>query len=155
MGGEGETSSSSDGIPALAFVYEAGRLQITIPRDIEGEGEPINPDSVAAAVVEVREQVQQAAMLRGFLNDARLAVSVELPGAVTETNARYVEDGVVTLVDLRFGAFFDLMAEDPELAARFQLAETTEDRQTVLEEINAYDGLRFEPEEVVTVRMAE
>jgi hypothetical protein len=148
----------ADVITALAFEYAPGgpsgpgTLRIRIPRNETGEGTPIHPDSVAALVEELQRQVQEATLLRGFLDSANLAVAVALPAPVAETNARYVEDGVVTLVDLRFGAFFDLMAENPELAARLQLAETAEDRQAVLRALNEYEGLRFEPEEEVFFR---
>ena len=143
----------SDLVPALAFAYTPGeQLRITIPREeTEAGAAPLDPDSVAAQAEEVRRQVQEAALLRGFLDDARLAVAVELPAPVAETNARYVEDGVATLVDLNFGAFLDLMAEDPELAARLQLAETAEDREAVLRALNDFEGLRFEPEQEVVV----
>src|SRR5690606_3953394 len=71
-------------VPALAFAYTPGRsLRITIPREeAEAGAAPLHPDSVAAQAEEVRRQVQEAALLRGFLDDARLAVAVELPAPV-------------------------------------------------------------------------
>jgi hypothetical protein len=153
--------AAQNALPALAFTYEGpapgagGRLRITIPRE-EGEaGAPLDSAAVAAQAEAVRQQVQEAALLRGFLEGARIAVTVELPGPVAETNARYVEGRTLTLVDLGFGAFLDLMEADPELAARLQLAETPEDREAVLRALNEHPGLRFEPEEEVFVRLAD
>ena len=151
--GDGPTSA----IPALAFDYAPGRsLRVTIPREETAEdAAPLDSAAVAAAAEEVRQQVQEAALARGFLEDARLAVAVALPAPVAETDARYVEDGVLTLVDLNFGAFLDLMEDDPVLAARLQMAETEEDREAALRALNEYEGLRFEPQEEVTVTFEE
>jgi hypothetical protein len=162
--GEAAGLSEGDGgdgapnmVPALTFAYEPGRqLRIAIPREGVAEGAvPLDSAAVAAQAEEVRQQVQEAAMMRGFLHDARLAVAVELPAPVAETDAMYVEDEMVTLVDLNFGAFLDLMEADPELAARLQLAETPEDREAVLRALNDFEGLRFEPEEEVVLRFEE
>ena len=155
--GSGLSGESQSSIPALAFAYTPGReLRVTVPREAAAEdATPLDSAAVAAKVEEIRQQVQQSALLRGFMNDARLAVVVELPAPVASTNARYVEGGVLTLVDLHFGAFLDLMEADPELAARLQLAETAEDREAVLRALNEHEGLRFEPEETVTVTFAE
>jgi hypothetical protein len=162
LAGEGAPEGAAENaLPALAFAYEGpmpgagGRLHISIPRE-EGEaGTPLDSAAVAAQAEVIRQQVQEAALLRGFLEGARLAVAVALPGPVAETNAQYVEETTLTLVDLGFGAFLDLMEADPELAARLQLAETPEDREAVLRALNAHPGLRFEPEEEVFVQLAD
>ncbi|MDX1421045.1 MAG: hypothetical protein R3181_13855 [Rubricoccaceae bacterium] len=158
--GSGEAAGLSEGggegagmVPALAFDYAPGEaLRITIPRETpDADAVPLDSAAVETQAAEVRQQVQEAAMMRGFLTDARLAVAVALPAPVAETNARYVEGDTVTLVDLNFGAFLDLMETDPEVAARLQLAETAEDREAVLRALNDFEGLRFEPEESVTL----
>jgi hypothetical protein len=160
-GEEAEDGKTSSPFTALAFAYEpgtdgrTGRLRITIPRDPRAGGTPMDSAAVAAKTEELRTQAQEAALLRGFLHGARFAIAVELPGPVTETTARYAEGNVVTLADLELGAYFDLLEEHPEVAARMELAETPEEQAAALRALNEHPGLRFEPEQEVAVRFGE
>lgn len=158
----GTDGGAGDVVPTLTFAYEPpmpgapGRLRIRIPRPGEaGSERPLDPDSVAALAEEVRQGVADAALFRDMLDEARFAVQVVLPSPPAETNARFVESGMVTIADFALESYFDLMAENPELAARLQLAETAEDREAALAALNAREGLRFEPEEEVVVTLGE
>ena len=159
--GEPQGEKSASPFSALEFAYEPGaagspgRLTITIPREGRGDGAPLDSAAVAAKAEALRAQATEAALLRGFLDDARLAVAVELPGPVTETDARYAEGRVVTLADLGLGAYFDLLGAHPEVAARMELAETPEEQAAALRALNEHPGLRFEPEEEVVVQFEE
>ncbi len=141
----------------LRFAYEPGALTILRERErAAADARPLDSTEVALKADSIRVQMEQGgAMARAFLEGARLAITVELPGPITETNARYAEDGTVTLADVDMASIIDLMIEDPEAAARMQLAETDADRQAAFERLGAQPGFRVEPEDEVTVRFEE
>ena len=87
-----------------------------------------------------------------LLGDARVSASIFFPGTITETNASYVDSTTVTLVDLLIGPMLDLMDENPELAARLQLAQSESQRQALLAEMAELGDFRFEVNNTVVVR---
>ncbi len=139
------------GLDGVTFSYEPGVLHIHIPHD-EGSGEDMHPDTLAAKTEEMRQQMEETGgMMRAFLADARFAVTIEFPSAISETNAAYAEDTKVTLADITFGPLIDLMQDNPELAVRLQEAQTEAQRQAILVEIGDMEDFRYEPGNEIVV----
>ena len=148
------TSDSPLGV-ALAFSYASGELTVRVPHaddSADASDEPINPDTLAALTEEISQQaMQQGALMKSFMGDARFFLALTLPSPVAQTNARYIDGDTLTVVDFRFGSFIDLMETDPELIARLQLASGSAERDSVLEALTANKGIRFEAEEEIRV----
>ena len=129
-----------------------GVLEIHIPREDEPETD-IHPDSLAVETEKIRQQMQeQGGLIRGFLGEARMSASIVFPGTITETNASYADSTTVTLVDILFGSMLDLMKENPEIAARLQLAQSESQRQALLAEMGELADFRYEANNDVVVR---
>jgi len=140
------------GLDGVTFAFQPGLLEIHIPREDEPETD-IHPDSLAAETEKIRQQMQeQGGLIRGFLGDARMSASIVFPGTTTETNASFVDSTRVTLVDILIGSMLDLMEENPELAARLQLAHSESQRQAVLAEMGELADFRYEANSDVVVR---
>ena len=141
------------GLDNVSFDFEPGVLQILVPRATEAAETDIHPDSLAAETEKIRQQMEeQGRMLRAFLGDAHLTASIVFPGAITETNASFADSNRVTLADIVFGSMLDLMEENPEFAARMQLAQTEAQRQALLADMGESPEFRFETNESVYVR---
>ena len=139
------------GLDGVTFAYQPGVLEIHIPREDEPETD-IHPDSLAAETEKIRQQMQeQGGLIRGFLGDARMSASIVFPGIITETNASYADSTTVTLVDILFGSMLDLMKENPEIAARLQLAQSESQRQALLAEMGELADFRYEANNDVVV----
>ncbi len=140
------------GMDNVTFSFQPGVLDVHIPRTTEVETE-IHPDTLAAETEKIRTQMQeQGRMMRAFLGDARVSVSIVLPGNITGTNASFADSTTVTLADILFGSMLDLMEENPELAARMQLAQSEGERQRLMAEIDPSVQFRFETNDDVYVR---
>ena len=140
------------GLDNVIFSYEPGVLEIYIPRE-DGPETVIHPDNLAAETEKIRQQMQeQGGLMRALLGDARMSASIVFPGTITETNASYVDSTTVTLVDLLIGPMLDLMDENPELAARLQLAQSESQRQALLAEMAELGDFRYEVNNTVVVR---
>lgn len=154
---EGEGDEADQGVSGLGFdnvtfEFSPGMLDIHIPRDA-GLEVAIHPDTLAAETEKIRQQmVEQGRMMRAFLSDAQASVSIVLPGLITQTNASFADSTTVTLVDIVFDSMLDLMEENPELAARMQLAQSEGERQALMAEAGATEGLRFETNDDIVVR---
>ncbi len=108
---------------------------------------------LAAETEKIRQQMEeQGGLMRAILGDARMSASIVFPGAIIETNASYVDSTTVTLVDLLIGPILDLMEENPELAARLQLAQSESQRQALMAEMVELGDFRYEVNNDVVVR---
>ncbi|NNF56799.1 MAG: hypothetical protein HKN04_01020, partial [Rhodothermaceae bacterium] len=115
--------------------------------------EPIEPERLAAKTDSIRQSIKESGpMLRGMLGSAQFSRTVVLPAAITDTDALFAGDSTVTLAHMNFGAYLDLMEENPELAARLDLATTDAERRALLRQLDGSDGLRFEQAEEIVVR---
>ena len=140
------------GLESVAFFYQPGVLEVHIPREVGSEAD-IHPDSLAAETERIRQQMEeQGQMIRAFLDDARFSASIVLPGTITETNASFADSNRVTLVDIVLGSIFDLMEENPELAARMELAKSDSERQTLLAGMGESDEFRYEARNEIVIR---
>jgi hypothetical protein len=152
-----EESSDEDdpmsglGLDNVTFSYQPGVLEVHIPH-ATGEESEIHPDTLAAETEKIRSQMhEQGGLLRAFLTDARVSVSIVLPGAITETNASFADSTTVTLADILFGSMLDLMAENPEAAARMQLAQSEGQRRAFMADMGESADFRFETNNTVRV----
>lgn len=134
----------------VTFTYANRRLDMHIQRvePEESQGD-IHPDTLAAVAEEISSQMdEQMGLLAAFLSDARMTYDISFESNITETNASFVSDSTntITLGDFRMGALLDLMKNEPELAAKMQLATSDDAQRAILMELGEREGIRFEPE---------
>lgn len=109
-GAPGDAPDGEDGKPEkkpISFSYKDGTLTLVNPE--------LNPDSKKDAKKpaageegdapdEAPEPDAQAmAMMGKMFKDMRMALVIELPGGIDETNASHVEGDSITLMDMAFG----------------------------------------------------
>ena len=155
MGGDSGGETKGLGL-VTTFAYTPGELRIRSPHEGVESVEPIDPDVLAAKTDSIRQSMQETGpLLRGMLGNASLSYTVTLPGPITETDAQFATDSTVTMAHIDFGAYLDLMEENPELAARLDLTTTDAERRALLRQLEDRDGLQFEPAEEVVVRFSQ
>ena len=155
----GSGNGGSKGLDLITtFIYTLGELRIHSPHEGVNTDDivPIAPERLAAKTDSVRQSMQESGpLLRGMLGTAQFSRMVVLPAAITDTDAQFAADSVVTLAHMNFGAYLDLMEENPELAARLDLATTDAERRALLRQLDGRDGLQFESAEEIIVRFGE
>ncbi|CAN5532005.1 hypothetical protein BH23BAC4_BH23BAC4_03320 [soil metagenome] len=139
-------AEASQGVPQeepMTFDFEpaSGMLSVHVPRSEPAEEtERRDPEEVRA------ELARMAPMIQAF-GEIGVAVSLEFPGGIAETDAQFVSGTRVTLAEL---SLTQLLTNADRLA-ELQL-------QTVDNLIGYQDelpGVRFEPLERVTIRLAD
>ena len=157
MGDQGGDAGGDELNVPMRFAFEPGRLTILMQRpEAPEDAQPLDEAEVAAKADSIRTQMEQGgAMARSILAGARISVAVAFPGTITETTATYVDSNRVTLADVELSSMIGLMMDDPEAAARMQLAETEEDRKAALDALGRQSGFQIEAQEEVTVRFEE
>ncbi len=105
-----------------------------------------NPDQDPTPVDSTQAE-EQLAMMREMLKGARIHMAVAVEGAITETNASYLDGNRITLIDIDF----DLLLEDEEQLELLSNAnpQTTAEVKALLEGI---DGIKVETTEEIIVR---
>ncbi len=136
-------SEASDGI-GMTFGFDDGapstlRLFVPKPSPAKSAGD--------ATEVDPESQSQAIQMMRGFLEDARVTVAVEVDGEIVETNAPAVDGTRLTVYDVPFGVLFDAMAEDPSLAEA-----GSSDPAAVMARFRGVDGIRIPAPGTIRVR---
>jgi hypothetical protein len=138
-----EASSGAPPEEPMTFDFEpaSGMLSVHIPRSEPAEEtERRDPEEVRA------ELARMAPMIQAF-GEIGVAVSLELPGGIAETDATFVEDTRITLAEL---SITQLLGNADRLA-ELQLQGT----DSLIEHQDEFDGVRMEPLERVTIRMAD
>ena len=117
-------------------------LVINLPQDFQDN----NPDEDPTAVDSTQGE-QQLAMMREMLEGARIHMALAIEGAITETNASYVDGNRITLIDIDF----DLLLEDEEQLELLSNAnpQTASEIKALLEGV---DGIKVETTEEIIVR---
>jgi hypothetical protein len=90
------------------------------------------------------EQMMQA--LKPLYADLRIAVSVEVVGKITDTNAAYVDGSVVTLMDMDFGKILS-----DETAFKKLASSQTQSVREVQELVKAMPGVRLDTQESIKI----
>lgn len=156
MGAGADTGGDDLNVP-MRFAYEPGRLSILMQRPaVPADAQPLDSARVAVKADSIRTQMEQGgSMARSILAGARISIAVALPGPILATNATYADSNQVTVADVELSSMIGLMMDDPEAAARMQLAETDADRQAAFEALGRHPGFQVEAQETVTVQFEE
>ena len=162
MGGEmgmGEDDEASGADVPITFAYQQGRLSIHMPRPNSAEtdeemAEVEIGDEVDAEMDEddasggpSQKDIQQMTLM---LKDMRFSLQVELPGAITETNASHASGQTLTLFDMDLG----VVAETPGAFDRLEALGLDGPPDLSAGAMAAFPqipGFTFEPAEEVTV----
>ena len=129
-----EDDDASGGDEPISFAYQQGRLTIHMPRPDPAEtGEEMAEEEVDDEMIEVeigdevdgemdeedadgdpsQRDIQQMKLM---LKDMRFSLQIELPGAITETNAAHASGQTLTLFDMDLG----VVAETPGAFERIE-----------------------------------
>lgn len=122
----------------ITFKLEGGKLTLTNPQEkpaADGE-KPEKP--------EIDEQ--QLAMAQGMFKDMRMALKIELPGGIEETDASNVSGNTITLVEMEFAK----LVSDP---AKLKKLMELEDPAAAAKEFKGVDGLKVETKETISVTL--
>jgi hypothetical protein len=84
--------------------------------------------------------------LKPLYADLRIAVSVEVVGKITDTNAAYVDGSVVTLMDMDFGKILS-----DETAFKKLASSQTQSVREVQELVKAMPGVRLDTQESIKI----
>jgi len=83
-----------------------------------------------------------------MMADMRLAIKLEIPGGIGETNASHVDGDSITLFDIQVGK---MLAQKDELKKISETAET--DMDAAKDAFGKIDGVKVETKEDVTVTL--
>jgi hypothetical protein len=149
--GVDRTDDDGDGpmlMDSFRFAFQAARagtpaaLTVTLPRDDEetddGDGDDADDD-----------EIENLQMVRGMLRDAGLAMTIEVEGRITDTNASFVSDDRqrVTMLELDF----ERLTRDEAAFRRF-MALSERDRPPNPDTLAALPGFAVETQREVTIR---
>ena len=142
-GASDSPSGNANGIP-LTFDFEEGDpagLRVLVPKP-----PPAKPE---AEVEETDAEAQAMAlgMMRSFVGDARVTVSVEVEGDIVDTNATSVDGPRVTLYDVPFLAVIEAMAESES-----GMPSDPSNFPALLEQIGEVDGVQGPSPGTIRVR---
>lgn len=123
----------------VKFKYADGKLSlITPPSDFD----KMNMDEGAA------ENPEMEAMAKQIMADMRMAMKINIPGGIDNTNASHVDGNTITLMDIQVGKIFD------QKDAMKQITETAKtDRKAAEAAFGKLDGIKIETKEDVTVTL--
>jgi len=148
MPSAGATASAQAATPEfLTFRFTKGNpatLVVVTPK-IQPSTQTAQKGAQAQASPEETEQMMQA--MRPLYSDLRLAVTVEVQGAITDTNAAYVNGSTVTLIDMDFGKILADDAVFKKLAAA-----QTQSVAQIQALVKAMPGVKLDMQESVTIR---
>jgi len=101
------------------------------------------------------EAAAQMAMAAGMMQGARMGVFLRVDGEIAETNAKHVNDTLITLSDVEMAK----MMSDPKFIEFMNEALTTGDDvdeatvKKMAESLDAINGVTMETSEEITVKM--
>lgn len=123
----------------VKFKYADGKLSlITPPSDFD----KMNIDEGAA------ENPEMEAMAKQMMGDMRMAMKINFPGGIDNTNASHVDGNTVTLMDIQVGKVLN------QKEAMKQITETAKtDRKAAEAAFGKLDGIKIETKEDVTVTL--
>jgi len=143
MGGEEEQPVEE----WLRFKFSGGStatLDILYPQDVEVEQE----EESSEGEVDMESNPEMMEMMRQLYQDMHIGIAVEVDGRITETNASYVEDSTVTLMDVDFAKiledeqkFKDLLSANPNTIE--EMKEVIQDNPGIKVEIQENIQIRF------------
>jgi hypothetical protein len=143
MGGE-ETGPVEEW---LRFNFRSGKtatLEIIYPRDMEMEQE----EEPSEGEADMDSNPEMMEMMRELYQDMHIRIAVEVNGEIAETNASYVEDSTVTLMDIDFAKilqdeekFKELMNANPSTVE--EMKELVKDNPGIKVEIQESIRIRF------------
>ena len=128
----------------VTFSYTPGNLTIYMPQDF---GQDDDEDDDTAAEPDSAARAMQFQMMREMFKGAHMRLALAVEGDITETNATYLGDDGITLIELDF----DTLLEDEA-----QMMTMMDAKPNSAEEIRALvegvDGIKVETTEEVTIQ---
>jgi hypothetical protein len=131
----------------LRFNFRGGKtatLEIIYPRDMEMEQE----EEPSEGEADMDSNPEMMEMMRELYQDMHIRIAVEVNGEIAETNASYVEDSTVTLMDIDFAKilqdeekFKELMNANPSTVE--EMKELVKDNPGIKVEIQESIRIRF------------
>jgi hypothetical protein len=131
----------------LRFNFRGGKtatLEIIYPRDMEMEQE----EEPSEGEADMDSNPEMMEMMRELYKDMHIRIAVEVNGEIAETNASYVEDSTVTLMDIDFAKilqdeekFKELMNANPSTVE--EMKELVKDNPGIKVEIQESIRIRF------------
>ncbi len=140
-GGEGEAAEGDKPKEEpIGFVYAGGKLTIKFP---DPEKPAAEEDTEMPA-----EDDPQAAMAMAMMKDMRISARLVVEPGIAKTNATYVKDNAITLVDIRFG---ELLANEGGMKVMKKLE--TNDRAALAAAVKGLKGIELETQKEVSVEL--
>jgi len=142
MGGEEEQPVEE----WLRFDFTQGptaTLEILYPRTEEFESE----EQSAEGEVDMDSNPEMMEMLRELYRDMHIGIAVVVDGRITETNASYVEDSTVTLMDVDFAK---ILQDEEKFKELLEANPATIEEMKQLVQDNP--GIKVEIEESIRIR---
>lgn len=134
----GDDEGGEDKEP-LDISYKNGVLTINNKYEKAEEGErPAKPEMGD----------QQLAMAQQMMGDMRMALKLEFPGGIADTNAQHQDGNKVTIMDIDFGK---LMAQEGKFK-EFMKAQP-ESPAEAAQLLKGVDGVKIETAEILTVKL--
>ncbi|MEN8191385.1 MAG: hypothetical protein ABFS12_01130 [Bacteroidota bacterium] len=143
MGEEAEETKEDD----ITFKFIKGNpatLTIIMPEDKEEPG--LAEETEETEEYENEQDEEWNDEVKGIMKDFRILIQLEVEGDIVETNATYVDESTLTLVEMSF----DKILENPEELKKLKALDDAsyEESREILEDI---PGVKFETNEKVTV----
>ena len=138
-GSLGDDDGGGEDKEPLDISYKNGVLTINNKYEKAKEGErPAKPEMGD----------QQLAMAQQMMGDMRMALKLEFPGGIAETNARHQDGNKVTVMDIDFGK---LMAQEGKFK-EFMKAQPGSPAEAA-KLLKGVDGVKIETAEKLTVKL--
>ncbi|QJE96724.1 hypothetical protein [Luteolibacter luteus] len=123
----------------ITFKLEDGKLTLTNPQD-----KPVTADGEKLEKPEIDEQ--QLAMAQGMFKDMRMALKVQFPGGIQESDADHVAGNTITLAEMEFAK----LVSDP---AKLKKLMELDDPAAAAKAFKGVDGLKVESKETISVTL--
>lgn len=150
-GSPGDAPDEGDDKPKkdpVSFKYQDGTLTLVNP--IEKNAAADKPAGKDAAAADLGEEpdAQAMAMMEKMFKDMRMALVIELPGGIDETNASHVEGNRITLMDMAFGK----LISDPANMKKLSSMQNSSPAEMAAA-FKGIEGLKIETREKITVKL--
>jgi hypothetical protein len=150
-GKKAEKVEKDEGDP-VRFKYEDGTLTILVPHaDKDAAAKAKKPEGAPAAAdvaKEMKKDPQAEAMMKAVFADMKMAVRVVVEPGIKKSDATYVDDKTITLMEMNFG---EIMQDEKGMKKLDELEGKSPEE--VAELLKGIKGVKIETKEKIEVKM--
>lgn len=136
----------------IAFRYKNGKLSLANPvNQNAADKKPADKDAKKDAdTIDLSDELDEEAIanMKKAFKDMRMALLIELPGGIAETDASHVEGSTVTLMDVAFGK----LLSDPKNLKKLSAMQGASPTKMAAA-FKGIEGIKIETRDTITVEL--